>query len=84
MIGQQKKGPAEGLQAAARNMVRDLFMDCRQLSPVGVLARGYAIVEDARGRILRSSSETAPEERLKIRLHRGQVDAAVIQTRDGK
>ena len=48
----------------------------RQLSPLVVLARGYAIVENASGRILRSSSETAVEERLKIRLHQGTLEAA--------
>jgi exodeoxyribonuclease VII large subunit len=69
-------------QARRRNESLDLHL--RQLSPLGVLARGYAIVEDARGRILRASSETAIEERLKIRLHRGQVEAAVIEVRDGE
>jgi len=80
-------GLLKGMEArlwGERRRHESLDLRLRQLSPVGVLARGYAIVEDARGRILRSSSETAPEERLKIRLHRGQVDAAVIQTRDGK
>lgn len=48
-----------------------------QLSPLAVLARGYAIVEDAQHHILRRAAETAPGEQLRIRLHDGQVDATV-------
>ena len=61
----------------ARRRHESLDLHLRQLSPLGVLARGYAIVENARGRILRASSETAMEERLKIRLHRGELEAVV-------
>jgi exodeoxyribonuclease VII large subunit len=61
----------------ARRRHESLDLRLGQLSPLGVLARGYAIVEDAQGRILRSSSETAVDARLKIRLAQGQVDAAV-------
>jgi exodeoxyribonuclease VII large subunit len=80
-------GLLKGMEArlwGERRRHESLDLRLRQLSPLGVLARGYAIVEDAQGRILRSSSETAVKERLKIRLHQGQVDAAVLQTRDGE
>jgi exodeoxyribonuclease VII large subunit len=80
-------GLLNGMEArlwGERRRHESLDLRLRQLSPLGVLARGYAIVEDAQGRILRSSSETAVKERLKIRLHQGQVDAAVLQTRDGE
>jgi exodeoxyribonuclease VII large subunit len=52
-----------------------------QLSPLAVLGRGYAIVEDAARHVLRSAAETAPGEPLKIRLHRGELDAVVSATR---
>jgi exodeoxyribonuclease VII large subunit len=55
-----------------------------QLSPLGVLARGYAIVEDARRHILRSSSETCAGEPLHIRLHQGEVAAVVSTTTEPK
>jgi exodeoxyribonuclease VII large subunit len=64
----------------ARRRHESLDLRLQQLSPLSVLARGYAIVEDAQGRILRSSNETAPDARLKIRLHHGQLDAQVLQT----
>jgi exodeoxyribonuclease VII large subunit len=55
-----------------------------QLSPLAVLARGYAIVEDAHHRILRHASETGPGEDVRIRLHDGQLDATVTATRETK
>jgi exodeoxyribonuclease VII large subunit len=55
-----------------------------QLSPLGVLARGYAIVEDARRHILLSSSETRAGERLHIRLHKGELTGVVSSTTESK
>ena len=54
-----------------------------QLSPLAVLARGYAIVEDERKQILRAAAETSIGETVRIRLHRGELDAAVSALRDG-
>jgi exodeoxyribonuclease VII large subunit len=53
-----------------------------QLSPLAVLARGYAIVENADKHVLRAASETTPGEQLNIRLHQGEVEAVVWQTRE--
>ncbi len=53
-----------------------------QLSPLTVLSRGYAIVENAQKHILRSSAETSAGEQLKIRLHRGEIDAVVSATHE--
>ncbi|MBK7950334.1 MAG: exodeoxyribonuclease VII large subunit [Deltaproteobacteria bacterium] len=48
------------------------------LSPLGVLARGYALVRRARdGRIVRSALDVAPAERLDIRLAEGRLVARV-------
>ncbi len=54
-----------------------------QLSPLAVLGRGYAIVESAGGQVLRSAEETSAGERVKIRLHKGELDAAVSAVRKG-
>jgi len=54
-----------------------------QLSPLAVLARGYAIVENQDKHILRSAAEAAVGEQVRIRLHRGEVDAGVTAVRDG-
>jgi len=77
----------KGIEAclwSARRQHESLDLRLRQLSPLEVLARGYAIVEDAQRRILRSSQETAAKARLSIRLHRGRVDAEVLQTRESE
>lgn len=52
-----------------------------QLSPLAVLGRGYAIVEGARGQVLLSAEDASAGESLKIRLHRGELDAVVSQVR---
>jgi exodeoxyribonuclease VII large subunit len=48
------------------------------LSPLKVLARGYAIAFDERGQALQSASQVRPGERLRVRLHEGELDARVL------
>jgi exodeoxyribonuclease VII large subunit len=66
----------------ARRRHESLELHLRQLSPLAVLERGYSIVENAAGQVLRSSAEATRNEQLKIRLHRGEIDATVITTRN--
>lgn len=47
------------------------------LDPSATLARGYAIVHDARGRPLRSVAALSPGDRVGIRLSDGRIDADV-------
>jgi exodeoxyribonuclease VII large subunit len=47
------------------------------LSPLRVLERGYAIVFDAEGRPLRRATEVRAGERVRARLHRGELVATV-------
>lgn len=68
----------------ARHREEAIEAHLTQLSPLGVLARGYAIVEDARRQILRSSAEISPGESLRIRLHQGQLIAIVSSTEEPK
>ncbi len=65
-----------------RGRHESLHAHLTQLSPLAVLGRGYAIVENARKHILRSSADVAVGEQLKIRLHRGEIDASVSATHD--
>lgn len=47
------------------------------LSPLAVLERGYALVQNASGHILRRSSEAHVGDRVSIRLSRGQLESTV-------
>jgi exodeoxyribonuclease VII large subunit len=47
------------------------------LSPLEVLARGYAIVQDGSGRVVFDAAALAPGDRVAIRLHRGEARATI-------
>jgi exodeoxyribonuclease VII large subunit len=66
----------------SRRRFESLDLHLRQLSPLKVLSRGYAIVENPQGQVLRSSSETGPGEDLSVRLSRGKLNVTVVRTRD--
>ncbi len=51
-----------------------------QLSPLRVLARGYAIVETEGGQVLRDAEETGAGEMVRIRFGRGKAEAMVTRT----
>jgi exodeoxyribonuclease VII large subunit len=52
------------------------------LNPEAVLARGYSIVRDESGRILRRAGETVPGAGIRVQLGEGSLDATVTATRD--
>lgn len=66
----------------ARHRLESLDLHLRQLSPLSVLSRGYAIVQNPQAQVLRSSSETGPGEDLTVRLSRGSLKVIVNQTRE--
>ena len=53
------------------------------LSPAATLARGYAVVQDASGTVLRDPDQVRPGENLRIRLARGEL-AAVVPANTGR
>jgi len=52
------------------------------LSPFATLDRGYAIVRDAEGGIVREAASTSPGDALSVHLHRGALDVTVERVRD--
>jgi exodeoxyribonuclease VII large subunit len=52
------------------------------LSPLSVLGRGYALTQDARGRVLRSSRAVRVGERVRVRLAEGQLVCRVEEAED--
>jgi exodeoxyribonuclease VII large subunit len=51
------------------------------LSPVAVLERGYSIVTDADGRVVRRPQDVAVGAALTVRLHQGELLAQVQEVR---
>jgi exodeoxyribonuclease VII large subunit len=70
------KTAAERVGRANRRL-DDCQLHLRQLSPLNVLSRGYAIVEDIEAHVLHSSSETKVGEAVRVRLHQGRLAAQV-------
>ena len=51
----------------------------RALSPAATLARGYAVVQDVDGRVVREPAAVAPGAWLRIRLHGGDLAAVAAE-----
>lgn len=62
-------------RAAAR--MEGLDARLRSLSPLAVLERGYALVMDEHGAVIRSTSQVSPGDRLKTRLSDGEFTSTV-------
>jgi exodeoxyribonuclease VII large subunit len=61
----------------ARRAFEPLAAKLHQLSPLKILERGYAIVQDAGGRILKEAAATEPRAGLKVRLAKGRLEVTV-------
>ncbi|MCL6481818.1 MAG: exodeoxyribonuclease VII large subunit [Firmicutes bacterium] len=71
---------AERLLTEKRHHLSRLRVQLDERSPLRVLERGYAIVFDAAGRIVRTSAQLAPGDPLRIQLARGRLTAEVKTT----
>ena len=54
------------------------------LSPLAVLERGYSIVTDADGKVIRSVSGVKPGDNISIKLSEGRILADVQEVQDGR
>ena len=70
--------------SAARHDFARLTAGLDALSPMKVLARGYAIAADEAGTPLRSVRDTAPGKRLRLRLADGRLDCTVDRREKGE
>ncbi len=79
----------QGLRARARSCVLarlhradDDLVHLRErvaaLSPAATLARGYAVVQDRAGAVVRSPDGVEPGDRLRIRVHGGELAAVTV------
>lgn len=67
--------------ARAHRKLEPLEAHLTQLSPLRVLERGYAIVQDNGGAVLKDASQAAPGELLRVRLAAGELGVEVKETR---
>ncbi|HTA71589.1 MAG TPA: exodeoxyribonuclease VII large subunit, partial [Bryobacteraceae bacterium] len=56
-----------------------LIAHLTQLSPLKILERGYALVTDAAGNIVKEPADAAVGSEIDVRLARGQIAARVIE-----
>ena len=61
----------------ARARLDPLTGELAQLSPLRVLDRGYAIVRDAEGHVIKDADEVRPGSAIHIRVAKGTIDAEV-------
>ncbi len=80
--GRSHRAVAGHLDRAA-DQVAHLRTQVRGLSPLATLERGYAVVQDAEGHVLRDPSEVTAGDALRVRLAQGEVGAVVTRTRVG-
>ena len=52
------------------------------LNPEAVLARGYSMVRNAKGEVVRSSAQVTLDETLELRFHRGSASALVTNKKE--
>jgi exodeoxyribonuclease VII large subunit len=63
--------------AQRRRATADLLRRVHALGPLATLSRGYAVVQNQAGGVLRDAAEAAPGEHLRIQLHHGVLAATV-------
>jgi exodeoxyribonuclease VII large subunit len=75
------------LSAAMRNLlllhkIRVERMDraLRALSPLAILDRGYALVFDAKGQLIKDPAQVNPQDEISARVARGEIRATVTST----
>ncbi|MCW5981936.1 MAG: exodeoxyribonuclease VII large subunit [Bryobacteraceae bacterium] len=64
----------------ARRALDQAAAQLRQLSPLRVLERGYAIVQDAEGRVVRRAEEAPVKANVRIRLFQGRLRARITES----
>lgn len=82
------RGSVEDMRARSENLLRDRLLKADErlklgmasldaLSPLAVLGRGYSITYKDNGSVLRDASEAAVDEKIKVQLAGGSLEARV-------
>jgi exodeoxyribonuclease VII large subunit len=70
-----------GVLQAADALVRETAASLRALSPQATLDRGFAVVQDEKGNVLRDPAGVAEGAPLRLRLARGELAARAVKPR---
>lgn len=62
-----------------RSRLEQLEHELRALSPVAILERGYALVFDSSGKLVKNSAQVSPGDEISARLAKGTIRARVEQ-----
>src|SRR5882724_2200904 len=81
-LEQKLKALAGRALLARRHRYEGLTARLDALSPLKVLARGYAVAFDQRGHALLQASQVQPGERVRVRLHEGELSAQVVEEKN--
>ena len=79
-LGQRLAGAMEHRLEQARSRLAHLAGMLDSLSPLGTLQRGYAIVTDSRGQVVRDASAVAVGDEVQARLASGRLGLRVTST----
>ena len=78
MLGERLARAATRLLEARNQRLAALAAHLQHLAPQAVLARGYAIARDERGRVLRSAAGVAEGAAVSVQLGDGHLDTRVV------
>ena len=81
-LEERLKALARRALAARRHRYEGLTARLDALSPLKVLARGYAVAFDERGHALVQAAQVRAGERVRVRLHEGELSAQVIEKKN--
>ncbi len=68
---------ARALLLARRSRLEQLAARLEALSPLNILERGYALVFDSAGTLVKSSQQVQPGDEITAQLHRGKIRATI-------
>lgn len=63
-------------------MLSKFASNMEHLSPLGILAKGYAVVTDAKGHAVKSSKSLKIDDSLRVKFSRGSAQTKVVKTFD--
>jgi exodeoxyribonuclease VII large subunit len=89
-VGKELNAKMAAMEAAARKLLFErrsrlerLTSQMEALSPVAILERGYALVFDANGKLVKDAAQVKVGEEIHARVARGEI-AATVKTRSRK